>query len=421
MDTAVTNAPLTPETLRPFLEGCGYHSLLLRRNYRFGTTVGVKEVALAGFAHQPADVRSVCVAVIEAADDPQETVISYRALGALLVFVCHEEQLEWWRQDTMTPQRLATLKPSELPGFFQAHYQDFAPASVYRAKTRGRFAREYQLAFVDVGLMPLVEGEIGQALSRLVERVIDDLIAMLQPTAMTATFGQRLFRDVFWLLAAKILRDKEVPSFRALDFSDIDDVFARVARHYGSSLRSQSVKRQEKEAFIAASRTIAQCSHLGHMTTESLAYVYENTLISKDIRSQLGVHSTPSYLVDYMVWRLAPWIEEIPATDRHAFEPACGHAAFLVSTMRLLKELHPTSAAAQRKYLRPRLHGIEIDPFAIEIARLAMTLADIPNPDDWDIQGADLFASQALEQLARRSTILLANPPFEHFAREDRS
>jgi hypothetical protein len=148
-------------------------------------------------------------------------------------------------------------------------------------------------------------------------------------------------------LAAKILRDKEVSPFPTLDFTDIDDVFSRIATHYGSSLSSESLTSQEREALAAASQAIAQFSHLGHMTAESLGYVYENTLISKEIRSRLGIHSTPSYLVDYIVWRLAPWIAELPAADRRVFEPACGHTAFLVAAMRLLKELLSASTTPQ--------------------------------------------------------------------------
>ena len=179
-----------------------------------------------------------------------------------------------------------------------------------------------------------------------------------------------------------------------------------------------STGHQERQALIAAAYTVAQFSHLGHVTTESLAYVYENTLISKEMRSQLGIHSTPSYLVDYILWRLAPWIDEITPADRHIFEPACGHAAFLVAAMRLLKDLHPASASGQ--YLRQRLHGIDIDDFALEIARLSLTLADIPNPDGWDVRQADMFVSDTSERLADRAMVLLANPPFENFRQRDK-
>jgi len=266
--------------------------------------------------------------------------------------------------------------------------------------------------------MPLVEGEIGKALSNLVERVILEIRNHLKPQEMTAILSRWLFQSAFWLLAAKILRDKNVPTFRALDSVDIDEVFSHVATHYGTSSYQPIHGQQAREALTAAAHSFSQFSHLGHVTTESLSYVYENTLISKAMRVQLGIHSTPSYLVDYIVWRLAPWIEEIVPERRHVVEPACGYPAFLVSAMRLLKDLHPVSASQQ--YLRQHLHGIDLDDFAIELARLALTLADIPNPDGWDVRQDDMFMSDTLERLADKAMVLLANPPFENFKQTDR-
>src|SRR5262249_2032005 len=157
------------------------------------------------------------------------TVMQYRNLGAPVLFVCCEGQIQWWRQGIETPQYLATLAESELPRFFQEHSQFLAPHRIYRAKTRGRFESGYKLSFVEVGLMPLVEGEIGQALSTLVERVIIDMRNHLNPQEMTASLSRWLFQSVFWLFAAKILRDKHVPTFYSLDLVDIDEVFSRIA------------------------------------------------------------------------------------------------------------------------------------------------------------------------------------------------
>ena len=81
-----------------------------------------------------------------------------------------------------------------------------------------------------------------------------------------------------------------------------------------------------------------------------LAYVYESALIDRDTRSKLGTHSTPTWLVDYVVGRLRPWIErEIPVAERRVFEPACGHAGFLISAMRLLSELLPADWREPRR------------------------------------------------------------------------
>src|SRR4029079_7970694 len=106
------------------------------------------------------------------------------------------------------------------------------PESIYRAKTRGLFEKGYQLSFVDAGLMPLVEEEIGAQLSRLVERAVLDVRQGFSTDEISPELGRWLFQSVFWLLAAKILRDKGVPGFKSIDLADVDQVFSRVAEHY---------------------------------------------------------------------------------------------------------------------------------------------------------------------------------------------
>ena len=57
--------------------------------------------------------------------------------------------------------------------------------------------------------------------------------------------------------------------------------------------------------------------------------------------------------------------------------------------MRLLSELLPANwREPRRDYLRKRLRGVESDPFALEIARLSLTLADVPNPNGWALAEA---------------------------------
>lgn len=186
---------------------------------------------------------------------------------------------------------------------------------MYRAKTWGRFQTEYQLSFVDLGLMPLVEAEVGQSLSRLIERNVTDLKRSLGWKEVDAEEGHWLLKTVFWLVSGKILHDKQVAGFQNLDLNDVEEVFRRVGRHYGTKpLAAGSQKKLD--ALGQAAHTISQFSSLVLTTTEALAYVYENTLIAKETRSALGTHSTPAYLVDYVVGNLADWIAEIPLSDR---------------------------------------------------------------------------------------------------------
>lgn len=367
------------------------------------------------------DSRSACLAVVAANGEPRVAVEKCRLLGAPLVFVCYSDTLQWWKQGVSSAEWIESIPSDCVESFFQSHQVDFSPESVYRAKTLGRVRSEYQLSFVDSGLMPLVEKEVGEALSGLIGRNVSGLKRQLGWSDVTDVDGHWLLKSVFWLVSGKILRDKQVPSFEDINLSDVDDVFSRVAKHYGTTPFKAGSKRK-LEALEASARTIDRFSSLALTTTESLGYIYENTLISKATRASLGTHSTPSYLVDYIIGHLAEWIEEIPEDDRNVFEPACGHAAFLVSAMRLLTQLLPPEKAIPGRrgpYLRSRLHGTERDPFALEIARLSLTLTDIPNPDGWDLRIEDMFIGDRLADQARGKTILLANPPFEKFTEQE--
>ena len=412
--TTIGAASLSPESLRGSLRACGYHPDLLRSDFAFGER---QLVPLVGFAQLPTDSRSACLAVVSSTRAPRIAVESCKALGAPLVFVCFEDSLQWWKQGATLAQYLESIPANEVSQFFQTHQKDFAPDAVYRAKTWGRFQTEYQLQFVDLGLMPLVEAEVGNSLGRLIERNVAELKRSLGWEQVSTEEGHWLLKTVFWLVSGKILHDKQVASFQDLDLTDVEDIFRRVAAHYGAKPIVPG-SRKKLEALREAARTIGQFSSLVLTTTESLAHVYENTLITKETRSKLGTHSTPSYLVDYVVGNLAEWIAEIPINERSVYEPACGHAAFLVSAMRLLTELLPVDRSAPSKrgqYLRRRLHGNDVDSFALELARLSLTLTDIPNPDGWDLHAADMFVGDRIGELAKKSTILLANPPFDNF------
>ena len=382
-------------------------------------------MGLLGFARLPADTRTACVLVAEVSEDSESTVAGFRALGAPIVLACYRDTLQWWRQSAGRPQLVESLSSGNIDSFFEKHRDEFAPDAVYRAKTWGRFERQYQLTFVDVGLMPVVERETGEALGKLIERKVSSLTTAMQWRNVSTEQGKWLLQSVFWLVAAKILADKRVATFADLDLTNVEAAFTRVAAHYGADSPVRITNKRQREALHACAADIVNYSDLSRVSTESLAYVYENTLISKKTRRDLGTHSTPPCLIDYVVGKLADWIADIPAHRRHVFEPACGHAGFLVSALRLLSELRMEASAHEtprrrHEYLQQRLHGCEIDAFALEIARLSLTLADIPNPDGWDLQPGDMFTGDILEQQSRNATILLANPPFEDFTPKER-
>ncbi len=408
----------TAGALRPYLRGCGYKQSLVKTGARYADR---PDVALIAFAHEPTDALSACIAALNVETDPVQAVAECRPLGAPVVFACHRNSVQVFKQAVPTPQRVGNpMAPDKLGQFFDKHGEELDPHEVYRLKTRGLLdpPKPQQLKFVDVGLMRLVDEDIGRDLTRLVERIVKQLAAAFGREASTKAQGTWILKWAFRLLAGKILKDKEVDAFQALDLLAYERVAELVGKHYargGNGLPVGTIG--QREALQEAARRVGGYAHLGRVTTEALADVYESTFVTRTTRKALGIHSTPGYLADYMVWQLADWIEKIPLDKLRVFEPACGHSAFLVSVMRFIREAHPALQTGRRSRLyRERFSGIEVDAFAVELAKLSLTLADVPNPDGWEqIVHGDMFANRCapLRQGAEQCTLLLANPPFE--------
>ena len=342
-----------------------------------------------------------------------------RPLGAPIIAQCQGDHVLFWKQSAGQTSFIERVSPGKITSFFQKHREELAPGALFRAKVWGRMDKEWQLDFVDVGLLPAIEQTAGEGLRSLLERSVTATKSALGwKNDVTDADGKWLLKSVFWLLAAKILQDKEVPGFIRLDLCELENVYLKLAKHYNKHdphpVQIDGVLR--RDALVAAAELIKSYGHCGAVTTESLAWVYESALIDRETRQKLGTHSTPTWLVDEIVAKLRPWIEEMPVDDRRVFEPACGHAGFLISAMRLLSELLPEDRASEREsYLRKRLRGIEVDSFAYEVARLSLTLADVPNGNGWMLENADMFAGDALRSAVSKANIVLANPPFEKF------
>ncbi len=411
-------AALTAASIVLYLKRCGYGDALLERDYNFGSG----KVAVAAFADTPHDTRSACIAVIDAPAEPEATVIAARPLGAPVVFAVHGGKLQWWKQTTGEPSLVDTIESANVGGFFRRRKNDLESSNIFRGKTIARLPGQTQLKFVDAGLMPFVDRADGDRLSHLVEAAFGDIKCSLGHEFRNALDAQNAIRATFWLLGAKVLHDKGVKGFKTLNLTDIDEVFARWGRHYGAPEGLPPRGRTWRAGTTKAAVRIGGFGSLRNLSTESLAHVYENALVTPAVRKANGTHSTPGPLVDYIVWQLWPWIENLPPDRRHVFEPACGHAAFLVSALRVMRQW---SDIEDRKtcheYLKKHLQGIESDPFAIEVARLSLTLADIPYGNTWDLKQRDMFLGTTLEKGAARCGVLLANPPFERFSESARA
>lgn len=423
---------VTAASLRQCLERCGYTQSRLACDYRFdGHTA-----PLVGFFGKPWDARSACVAAIDSNGDSRAAAATCRTLGAPTVLVCRGDGLDCWRMAGDGPAESKPVATKEIEGFFRVHRDDLSPETIYAVKTRRATVAQRQLWFVDAGLMPAVERNAGEALHRLVEGAIQDLTTALGGKLRSRKAFEDLYKTVFWLLAAKLLHEKRVDKFKRIDLTDVDEVFRRVGRHYADIDDLPPGGEAWRPAIDHAAANIASWGHLGNISAEALGYLYERALIDKkpkgtrakklakgrDIRKELGIHSTPPVLVDHMLAQVWPLIEQIAPADRHVFEPGCGHAAFLVAALRWLREYAGIPEGIERhRYLRDHLHGVEVEPFAGELGKLSLTLADVPYGNSWRTDADDMFLPNVLKSAAEQCTVLLANPPYEAFTRADKT
>lgn len=115
------------------------------------------------------------------------------------------------------------------------------------------------------------------------------------------------------------------------------------------------------------SSTLRAALDEGPWPEEALGVVFE-AAASADQRKAKGVHYTPPELAETVVERtLGPLLES--PTPPTVCDPACGSGAFLLAAARKLSSRHGAKVAFSL------LHGVDLDPWAVEVARLSLWLA----------------------------------------------
>lgn len=381
---------------------------------------------LLAYCRRPFDVRTAAIAfgVSPSSEQSESVVKGYRDYGSPIVVLSVRENVEIWRQGAENPERKETLPVRQLAAYFDKHKQGLSPQAVYRAKNLGQVNDQYQMEFVDAGLMPFLERNVGEKLGKLLTSVVADVMPEWgRVQGSTLQEGDLLLRSVFRLLAGKILCDKEVRKFKSLSVSDPADILRRVTTHCGGMSDEGAFRRGAFDLLEGAGTRIFEQSSLRDMSTESLGVIYESTFISKETREKLGTHSTPPWLADYMMWQVEDWFKEIPTDERIVYEPACGHGAFLVAALRMLQQFAFEEKLPYDKtaaYLRRMLHGADIDTFSLEIARLSLSLTDIPNANGWNLLPMNLFAEDPFVKRVQSPALVLTNPPYEAFKEQER-
>ena len=288
---------------------------------------------------------------------------------------------------------------------------------MHRAKSLYQNRPEYQLDFVDLGLIPAIEREVEEKLGRLLEHVIRELLGDLDDE-----WEETAFRTTFRLLAAKILLDRGHPDALSWEKTSVNTVLAGIEDYYNLGRLSPTAKSSIPPRSIASAwQFLRGAISFRNISSDSLAFVYENTLVTADTRKRFGTHSTPRQVAEYVLTRLN--LSRFALDELEIFEPFTGAGTFLVAALRRLRDLLPEELNGEQRhaFLVSRIRGAEIDSFAREVAALSLILADYPNANGWAISSTDLFQRAALARETARTKVVLCNPPWEDFNTPERA
>ena len=399
----------------------GYVEGLMREDYTFADVLDsnytTKQIPLAVFAQEPPSYRSAAfgVALANGQSGP-ELIYGNRSLGAPQILEIEGAYIHRWRvASTETPSRLDTVASEAIPELFARHKEEWSPRSILRAKSSRDSAT--QLDFLDYDLMPLLDYEVRTKLDRLLKETIESGISTFEKSSVfSEEHYPPLFRLVFRLIAAKVLADRGQSG--NWTSSNPQSAIRAVDQFYFGSVKSDEIISDLQTQRVIWDR-IRNAFHFQNLSVDSLAYVYENTMVTSDARKSFGIHSTPREIAEYIVNRLP--FQKLDEDRRQVFEPFSGHSVFLVAAMQRLRDLLPPEMDPERRheYFVGMLCGIELDDFAREVAKLSLMLADYPNPDGWRLIGSDAFDSPHFEAELGRASVILCNPPFEKFSLDE--
>ena len=398
--------------VREALRTVGYDPQGIVFNYDFaapGAGHALDRVDLAAFSDPVRhDLHTSCIAAQRVPTDTnvQAALDKLSYLAAPIALLLQTESVEIWPVTRKsTPQRIESVSYDHLRDYLTENARDFHPNTLTATKTIGRQPSFFDL---DRSLFDFAFKATQQILVEKFEAAVD---------ATKNAVGNRndlkpgeLTRAVLQILAAAILEDKlllgDQPS------SNVGDLIHRSERLYGQYFDITALERIGPDIGQVTYDSLRQNVTFRSFTNEMLGYFYENALVDQDLRRELGVYYTPRSIAKRILARLP--VEDIPPSDRVVFDGSSGSGNLLLAAFERIGDLLPSGwdRSQRHSYLVQRLHGVDVDQFATQVAGLSLFFIDLPAGDTWNVKTADFMSSESAS-LPRSPTIVVGNPPFK--------
>ena len=374
-------------------------------------------MAAAAFGQTPVSYDSACMGVVQANGLRSQSLINRcRALGAPIILEVDSREIREWAVSRKEDcHGLVETYPADRVGdMLASRAASWRPQSLLRLKNVGSYQWNQQLGLF-VGLLP----ELEEHIQRTLDPLLRDTLSRVRQSYVDSTDrepnGGQIFQLIFRMLTAKVFYDRQVSGFSKLS-GDSDELLAAVAKHYHDAT-PRLLTREARQ--IAADR-IWKDFDFRNLSVEVLVQIWANTLVDEPTKRKLSIHRTSRTIVRYVVERVP--FSSSGDDKRLILEPCSGSAVFLLGAMNVLRpRLFAMDAFERHKYFVNHLAGIEADPFAVEISKLALTLADFPNSNGWNIEHGDVFNGSISAKYLSQAAVVLCNPPYSDFERDERT
>lgn len=335
--------------------------------------------------------------------------------GAPVALFALDDHVEIWpvvSESSIQPEGPERLTYKKLPNYFRQHKEELAPRSLLNAKQGSR-----QLSFIDVDSS--LEGFARATTKKTLVKQFTEAIGAI-PEEVHANHPEDITRLAIWVLAARILQDKLGYQHNVYsDFRLVESVvpLLETAKNFFPNYFTGVWEHMEQVGTGALENFYEALSReftFRSLTNDMLAYFYENTLVSKEMRENLGVYYTPQKTIAERILHRLP-IEDLPLEERAILDGTCGSGNLLLAAFDRLSTLLPYSWTddERHEYLINRIWGIDIDPFACEIARLSLLLYSLPEGNSWNIKRGDVFQDTPQDLFDERPSVIVGNPPFK--------
>ena len=389
----------------------GYDAAAIVRDYDFAVNDNHSshhQVDLAAFSDPiKHDIHTSCIAAqrIDPNDDATDIVTSFSYLATPVALTLRSDTADVWLvRSSSPPKHLQEVSYNSLAQYFTEHEQDFRPITLNAAKVRHQ-----QLSFFDLdrSLLQFAYDTTQSILVARFEAAVGAAKDLLDKKNDVKDY--HLTKLALQLLAAAILDDKQMlgntPSETALQ------LLQRSANAYSQYFDAEVAELVGAEISQTLLDTLRHNVTFRSFSNEMLGYFYENALVDQDLRRDLGIYYTPQAIARRMLARLP--IEDLPPPERTIFDGSSGSGNLLLAGYERLRDLLPHAWSRERNhdYLLPRLHGVDLDQFAAQVAGLSLFFMSLPAGDAWDVVPADFLKYDA-SHLQSTPTVLVGNPPF---------